>query len=140
MDNFVGEIVSQAEARRQRREAERPEVGQAVDNSFNAQRAGELGNGIFVGLVDVFAYDSHPRACQTSFTTGSTAFSHLFLGAVTYVWSDTTSQENLISDIAYILNFPYGVSYHCVNAAYDILVSEPYPEDPADWTEEQKLE
>ena len=90
-----------------------PMVGQIKDNPDSLENYAALGNGVAEGIVDVFPYESNPRRCQTNFTTGYTAFNRLFINRKTFDLYDTTYQSEVVTDTAYILRFPFGVSYSC---------------------------
>lgn len=74
---------------------------------------GQLANGFFIGMVDVFPYESNPKRCQTNATQGYNAFDHLFLNYDDYQLGTATSQLEVITDVSDLLRFPYGISFSC---------------------------
>jgi len=73
----------------------------------------EVTNGFFEGIVDVFPYESNPNRCRTNFTVGYDAFSRLFLEDRTIDFASASYQEDLVTDVSYLLKLPFGVSYSC---------------------------
>lgn len=54
-------------------------------------------------------------------------------------WSDTEFQRNLVTDLSYLLQIPYGVSYSCYYGYSTILVNEDPMADGV-MTEDEELE
>lgn len=96
-------------------------------------------NGFFIGMVDVFPYESNPKRCQTNSTQGYTAFDHLFLNSDDYDLGTSTSQLDVITDVSDLFRFPYGISYSCYYGVTDIVQTPPPYDDWDSLTPEQKV-
>lgn len=95
---------------------------------------GEAANGFFIGMVDVFPYESNPKKCQTNATQGYTAFDHLFLNYADYQLGTATSQLEVITDVSNLLRFPYGITYSCYYGYEDITQAPPTYDDLSELT------
>lgn len=114
-------------------------VKQSIPSAPSASDAGLFANGFFTGVTDVFPYESNVTRCSTNVTQGSNAFDRLFIKEKTLDWQSTDFQENLVTDLSYLLIFPYGVSYSCYYGYTSILINED-PMADGILTEDEELE
>ena len=84
----------------------------------------EVTNGVFEGLTDVFGYDSLQVRCRTNFTVGYDAGNRMYGNFGNFDWGDATFQENFITDVSYLLQFPFGVCYSCFWGTLEIRDTE----------------
>ena len=99
-------------------------------------------NGFFEGLVDVFPYDSNPQRCRNNFTVSYDALDRLFLNSeYDWVdgWNDDSQSEGIITDLAYLLKWPFGASYSCF-WGFSTVIVEPDPYADGEISEDERLE
>jgi len=71
-------------------EGRSPLVKQIED--LDSVKGGELINGIFTGIVEVFPYESNQVRCKSNFTQGYDAFRRMFIDEPSWNLSEITVQ------------------------------------------------
>lgn len=72
----------------------------------------------------MFPYESNQVRCKTNFTQGYEAGVRMSERTSFNFVSDTSDQENFITDVSYLLKFPFGISHSCYWGFSTVLINE----------------